>query len=480
LTNDTTRLLGLEGLACQRVELDAEGHPVVHLVTADTRAARCPACDQVSTQPKENVTTRPRDLPHGGRGVRLLWHKRRWRCRNPSCGRGTFTESLPAVPARHRLTGRLRAAAGAAVADRGATVEQTGRDLGLSWPTVWAATSAHAAAVLPAVPRPVWALGVDEIRRGRPRWVRNPDTGTWEVAADRWHVGFVDIGGGQGLLGQVEGRTTESVTGWLNAQPQAWRDQIAYVAIDMCTVFAAAVRRALPAATLVVDHFHVVQLANKALSEVRRRITWTLRGRRGRKGDGEWDVRNLLMRNLEDLSERRFARMWNTLVELGNPGYDILAAYKAKELLRDLLALARNDPSRHRIRQRLTAFYGWCAEANLPELHRLATTIDRWWPAIEAFITTKITNAASEGVNRVAKLTARNAYGFRNPANQRLRVRCTTTRRSRGHLGTHHTRELKQASGQTNTASHTRTKKNTAPQPPPTVLSAAPERLEPG
>jgi transposase len=248
----------------------------------------------------------------------------------------------------------------------------------------------------------------------------------------------------------------------------------------MCTVFAAAVRRALPAATLVVDHFHVVQLANKTLSEVRRPITWTLRGRRGRKGDGEWDVPNLLMRNLEDLTERRFARMWNTLVELGNPGYDILAAYKAKELLRDLLALARDDPSRHRIRQRLTAFYGWCAQANLPELHRLATTIDRWWPAIEAFITTKITNAASEGVNRVAKLTARNAYGFRNPANQRLRVRCTTTRRSRGHLGTRHTRELKQASGQTNTASHTRTKKNTAPQPPPTVLSAAPERLEPG
>jgi hypothetical protein len=59
---------------------------------------------------------------------------------------------------------------------------------------------------------------------------------------------------------------------------------------------------------------------------------------------------------------------------------------------------------------------------------------------LEAFITTKITNAASEGVNRVAKLTTRNAYGFRNPANQRLRVRCTTTRRSQGHLGARHTR----------------------------------------
>ena len=27
---------------------------------------------------------------------------------------------------------------------------------------------------------------------------------TWEVVADRWHVGFTDLGGGAGLLGQVE------------------------------------------------------------------------------------------------------------------------------------------------------------------------------------------------------------------------------------------------------------------------------------
>jgi len=79
-------------------------------------------------------------------------------------------------------------------------------------------------------------------------------------------------------------------------------------------------------------------------------------------------------------------------------------------------------------------FYDWCAQAGLPELERLATTIEKWWPAIEAFLHTQITNAASEGVNRVVKLIARNAYGFRNTDNQRLRVRAATTRRTRGHL----------------------------------------------
>jgi transposase len=114
---------------------------------------------------------------------------------------------------------------------------------------------------------------------------------------DRWHVGFCDLSGGQGLLAQVEGRTTAAVTGWLTERPQAWREQIKAVAIDMCTVFKAAIRQVLPHAVLVVDHFHVVQLANRAVTEVRRRMTLTQRGRRGRASDPEWRMRNRLTRS---------------------------------------------------------------------------------------------------------------------------------------------------------------------------------------
>lgn len=64
---------------------------------------------------------------------------------------------------------------------------------------------------------------------------------------------------------------------------------------------------------------------------------------------------------------------------------------------------------------------------------RLATTVETWRPEILAFLHTGITNAGSEGTNQV-KTLARDAYGFRNPGNQRLRARCATTRRARGHL----------------------------------------------
>ncbi|WNO69353.1 transposase [Streptomyces sp. AM2-3-1] len=135
--------------------------------------------------------------------------------------------------------------------------------------------------MLPAQPEPVQALGIDEIRRGRPRWIPDEATGIWQTAVDRWHVGFVDLSGKQGLLGQVEGRTAQAVITWLADRDQAWRDAVRYVAVDMCTIFKSAIRRVLPQATLVVDHFHLVQLANQPLTEVRRRVTVTHRGRRG-------------------------------------------------------------------------------------------------------------------------------------------------------------------------------------------------------
>lgn len=47
--------------------------------------------------------------------------------------------------------------------------------------------------------------------------------------------------------------------------------------------------------TVVVDHFYVVQLANKLLNLVRR-TTATLRGQRGRAGAPEWKARHRLLR----------------------------------------------------------------------------------------------------------------------------------------------------------------------------------------
>ena len=75
------------------------------------------------------------------------------------------------------------------------------------------------------------------------------------------------------------------------------------------------------------------------------------------------------------------------------------------------------------------AIYDWCAQNDdIPELVTLARTISRWEDQIVAAVLTAVSNARSEALNRIAKLEARQAYSFRNPASQRRRVRTACTR----------------------------------------------------
>ncbi|MFJ7945071.1 transposase [Streptomyces sp. NPDC096354] len=242
--------------------------------------------------------------------------------------------------------------------------------------------------------------------------------------------------GGRGLFGQVEGRTATSLADWLTRQPDIWEAQIKYVAIDLCTTFRGAIRQALPGATVVVDCFHIVQIAQRHLADLRRHHTWKQHNRRARKGDPVYTVRKLLRRNKEDLTPTQHALIAAELTQMGTYGRQILAGRRAEEILRDLLHLAskhtHTTPDRSAISAARDRFNAHLADhAHLLELRTLAETINHWWHGIKAYIVTGITNAASEGNNRLIKLEARKAFGFRNRENPRLRSRCATTRRAR-------------------------------------------------
>src|SRR5215213_3321764 len=418
-----TLLLGIEGLAVERVELGADGARVAHLVTDAEAAAACPSCGVVSTSVKGHAVTGPRDIPYGDAPLRLVWHKRRWRCRERACRRGSFTESLPAVPARARVTTRLRGECGAGIAERFSCVLAGAAHYRVSWPVAHRAYVAHVEGALAAPLPAVSVLGIDETRRGKPKWEQDPDSGRWRVANDRWHTGIVDADGTAGLLAHLDGRTAAGVSEWLAAQPLWWRQGVTHVAIDLSASYARAVADALPDAVVVADRFHLVRLANDMVTEVRQHATRQARGRRGRKRDPEWAGRRRLLRAHERLTGEAFAKLWNSLVDAGDPGIQILHAYTVKEDLRSVLALAGTHPDRAQIRDRLWRFYNQAAASSSPEVHRLAATIEAWWPAVEAAITTGYSNARSEGYNRLAKHQGRNAFGFRNVENHRRRIR---------------------------------------------------------
>lgn len=402
----------------------------MHAVTASESAAACPSCGVLSTSVKARVATAPKDIPYGEDRIMLRWNKTRWRCREEYCERGSFTESIAQVPARARTTLRLRTQVGTAIGDAARSVAEVADSHGVSWPTAHRAFVAHAESLL-IEPQPAAVLGIDETRRGKPRWERCAATQRW-TRVDPWDTGFVDLAGDQGLLGQREGRSSATVIDWLRERSEEFRAGVQFVAIDPAAVYATAIRTPdlLPNATIVVDHFHLVKLGNDAVTKVRRRVTWDLRDRRGRKLDPEWANRRRLLRARECLSDKSFAKMWNAIVAEDDSA-QILSAWIAKEELRTLLSTVRVGGDPHLTRHRLHRFLSWCIDSQIPELLTLAATVDTWWPEINAFVQTGITNAGTEGYNRLVKQVKRVGCGFRNRDNSARRIRFHCTRKQR-------------------------------------------------
>ncbi len=53
---------------------------------------------------------------------------------------------------------------------------------------------------------------------------------------------------------------------------------------------------------------------------------------------------------------------------------------------------------------------------------RLATTVETWWPAVEAHLRLRNTNARTEGYNRKIKRVKRVGCGFRDQAAYQRRI----------------------------------------------------------
>ena len=406
------------------------GRRVVHCSTDPELAGWCPDCRQQSSSPKERVMTRPRDVRIGPDRPDLLWHKRKWHCRVPECERKVFTESLPdEIPARSRITTRARRAAAQSIGDHLRPVSGVAQEMGMDWRIAHNAFVAYADEVLPTGPPPVRVLGIDETRRGKGRYEVETSTGV-KVWVDRFDTGLVDLDGTGGLFAQVNGRTSDVVIAWLKEQKPEWRDAITHVSMDTSATYARAARLALPNAVVVVDRFHLVALANRAVTEYRRELAWARRGRRGRKIDPEWAQRNRLLRAGETLTDDEASKMHDAM-RAADPSGGLEKCWQGKEMLRGLLALAGSNPDRNRIWNQLTDFYIHCADSEIAQLRRLAWTVYAWQPSIIEGLRTGISNGRTERYNRIVKHVGRIAFGFRNQENQKRRIRFACTRQSR-------------------------------------------------
>lgn len=410
--------------------------------------------------------------------VRVVWHKARWRCGNTGCETATFAETGSLAVAGGRVSGHAGKMMGHLVGDWLVPVSRVADGAGVAWHTAhdaFAQVAADAQVVtcdtkttkttdagsdgaavsgsgpgeavdaarghrsVSGVLPQVEVLGIDDHRRGRALYHRDGVSGVWVADVDRWQSVFVDSAGGHGLLGQVEGRAGVDVRAWLAEREPEWLAAVKYVTIDMSSVYKSAVVKSglLPDAKLIVDLFHVIQLANKMVGDVRRRVTFEHHGRRGRAADPEYIIKNPLVRGAEKLSKNARHKLLCALADLGDGGRQISAAWRAKELLRDLGKLSPNRtgvvPTRPQIAKALEAFFTFCATigGSVPEIQTLAETVSAWRQEICRGAATGYSNAAAESVNRLVKLVYRAGYGFTNVTHQQRRSRYAASRSTR-------------------------------------------------
>jgi|SRR5665647_87785 len=126
----TTSLFALPGFRVLNVTLEPDGGRLV-LVESVATDGGCPSCGVMSSRIKERPICRLKDLPHGSVPLRLWVCKRRFVCTEQLCSRGSFAEVTDQVPARSRLTTRLRAKVSAAVTATNRAMREVAGDYGV-------------------------------------------------------------------------------------------------------------------------------------------------------------------------------------------------------------------------------------------------------------------------------------------------------------------------------------------------------------
>ncbi len=209
---------------------------------------------------------------------------------------------------------------------------------------------------------------------------------------------FVDVVTGQ-LLDVVRGRSADDVAYWLSQGPPVWRQRIEAVAFDPHAGYLRGISAVRCDVTVTVDHFHAVKLANTVVDDVRRRTQQSSLGHRGHRDDPRYRTRRLRTRGSEHLTDRQRDKLLSAFAE-GDPDGEVGAAILGKELLRGVYAA----PTLRQAHWRLVRFYSYVAEAEVPEVTRLATTISRWEDEVLSYHVTGISTGPVEAQKLVVTI----------------------------------------------------------------------------
>ena len=352
----------------------------------------CPFCGGEHLRLKDR---RVRNLRHESWGVRhceLELETRKWRCH--SCSR-SFWQRFPGILPRRRATepfrrsvslkhwdGISRSRLGQREGIGDATVERWFHDfLGLR------------AAERSATPCPQ-VLGIDE---------------HFFTRRHGYATTFCDLRN-HSVFDVVLGRSEASLESYLARL--AGKDRVRVVCMDLASGYRALVRKHFPQARIVADRFHVIRLINHHFLACWRDIDAAGARNRG--------LLSLMRRHRHNLRADQYLRLADYLA--AHPALEAIYRFKQRLcylLLKKHRTRLQCEPLARRF---LRAVYQW-RQARLPQLVQLGETLHSWSSEIATMWRFTRNNAITEGFHTKMEVLQRQAYGFRNFQNYRLRVR---------------------------------------------------------
>jgi len=409
-TSDVITLpLGLEGLEVVGQEVSPDGSLVVK-VQYSRASVVCPKCHRPTNKLHDRRLQRKRDLPLREQAVILRLIRRRFRCvrcgvLSANCrwrplvfsepqegfGRGPKGRS-------RRTTRRLREQL--AREARVQTVKRVAECFGVGERFVRECLRDWAQPIIAAEVPPGYTprtLSVDEysLRRGR-----------------RYETLVCDPGKRQ-VLARLPGRDGSALQEWLEERSDPWAVEAAVS--DMSLTYREVIELCLPKAKVVADRFHVVRRVGKALDQVRLR----LQRARGQEHEGElYELRHVLLTDRAKWSveeRRRVRQLFRELPELHQAW-----------LLREQFRRWYESRDRELAEKLLAKWERQVQASGIAEFVKLSagasSMLVEWREEILNYFDVRLTNGFVEGKNNRTKAIERQAYGYRNPANLRLRI----------------------------------------------------------
>lgn len=373
------KLLGVNALCVGTVCFQEDG--VVVDVRPRWRRPRCGQCGRRRTIYDRSPPRRWRHLALGRTRFWLRYAPRRVDC--PSCG--VRVERVPWASHGSFFTGDFEEMAAylAQQMDRTAVSKL----LAINWRTVGTIVERIVADRLdPSRLEGLYVIGVDEISfRRHHHYVT--------CVVDHLKRRVVWVG---------EGKSGDTLHRFFDELGPERATALTHVTMDMSAAYIGVVDERAPQAQKVFDRFHVQRLASEAVDEVRRAEVRRAQGTEAAQvlKHSRW----ALLKNPWNMKQREGEK----LREVQKNNRRLYRAY----LLKESLAKGLDYLQPGRAAKHLDRWIAWATRSLLKPFVTLAQTIKRFKPGILAYISTRLSNGLTEGLNNKTRLITRRAYGF--------------------------------------------------------------------